>query len=91
MRRVAVNFSGVGQEAFPPPFRGCLLGLTYPGRRREGNAGWEATPFFLGESPPGVGFPVSRSGRSREQGWWPAGSLAEESICLAERSPRIGM
>ena len=80
MRRVAVNFSGVGRKAFPPPFwrEPSRFHSVLPARGggAVGVAGREATPFFVGESPPLVGFPVGRSGRSRKRGPWPARNLA---------------
>lgn len=65
MKLVAANFSGVGREAFPPPFLGHPPRLLPVLAARGGgarNAGGEATPLSLEESPPRVGFPVGRSG-----------------------------
>lgn len=71
MRRGRGQLFGVGREAFPPPFRGRGIGFTQPsppGAEALGERGLEATPFFFGESPPLVGFPIGRSGRSARAG-----------------------
>lgn len=56
-----------------------LLDFTQPsasGAEASGACGLGGDPFFVGESPPLLGFPVGRSGRSRKRGPWPARNLA---------------
>lgn len=72
MRLVAVNFSGVGREALPPPFRGRLLDFPQPSppgaEALETRAG--RRPLFLLRSPrPEWGFPwVGAAGRESAAG-----------------------
>lgn len=62
---VAVNFWGVGREAFPPPSRGCLSGFTQPIPPR-----WEAAlggdPIFPWGVPAPCVLAVGRRGRVPE-------------------------
>lgn len=72
MRLVAVNFSGVGREAFPPPFRGRLLGFPQPfppGAEGLGTRAGRRLVFLLRSPRRLWGFPwVGAAGRESAAG-----------------------